>query len=258
MNRVSFVMKSIKAFVIEEEVESLQILQKFAEDNSILISICGFKDNLEESKDLINRHKPELIFINAKDENLKFFHVFNNIDFVVPKIILMSQNIDKAYKAFQLNAVGFLLKPLDFKDIITSVYKALKFREMELSFQKLQVQKIDAINSLNEEKKYVAISSMDKIDLVKTETIVYCKADGKYTEFILEDGNKILSTKNLGEYTQILNQNYFFRIHHSYVINIKHIVKISKKDGYICEFPNGLILPVAKRRMDAFAKFINL
>ncbi|MGZ5255646.1 MAG: LytTR family transcriptional regulator DNA-binding domain-containing protein [Flavitalea sp.] len=47
-------------------------------------------------------------------------------------------------------------------------------------------------------------------------------------------------------------------MHHSYVVNIKHITKILKKDGYSCEFINGIALPVAKRRQEEFIKFIKL
>jgi two-component system LytT family response regulator len=67
-----------------------------------------------------------------------------------------------------------------------------------------------------------------------------------------------LSSKNLGEYKDTLPIAYFFRIHHSYVINIKHIVKINKKDGLYCEFTNGISLPIAKRRQEEFVRFIKL
>ncbi|WP_309846043.1 LytTR family DNA-binding domain-containing protein [Flavobacterium sp. 2755] len=87
---------------------------------------------------------------------------------------------------------------------------------------------------------------------------MFCKADGKYTVFILPNGTSIMSSRNLGEYSAILDDNYFFRIHHSYIINLRHIVKISKKDGYFCELSNGSVLPVAKRRQDDFNKFIKL
>ena len=88
--------------------------------------------------------------------------------------------------------------------------------------------------------------------------ITFCKADGKYTVFILSNGTKVMSSRNLGEYSTILDDSYFFRIHHSYIINLRHIIKISKKDGYFCELSNGVVLPVAKRRQDDFNKFIKL
>ncbi|MBC8769372.1 response regulator transcription factor [Arenibacter sp. BSSL-BM3] len=251
-------MKSIKAVIIEHENETVQLLNKFADENSMLITICGVENGFEAGMELIRQHRPELVFIHACDKNLKLFQLIKNIDFVAPKFIFMSNETSSAYQAFKLNALEFLLKPLHFNDIILSVYKVLKVCEMELSFQKIQLQEIDSINGSQSNKEFIAISSLDKIELVKTDDILYCKADGKYTEFILSNNVKILSTKNLGEHVNILNQNNFFRIHHSYLININHIVKINKKNGYSCEFSNGELLPVAKRRLDDFAKYIRL
>ncbi|WP_031443964.1 LytR/AlgR family response regulator transcription factor [Arenibacter algicola] len=251
-------MQAIKAIIIDNESETIQRIIKFADENVMLIAISGQNDKFETCIDLIKKQKPELIFLDPKDENLQYLQLLNDIDFMVPKFIFMSNDMSKAYQAFKWNAVGFLLKPLNFNDIILSVYKVLKLKGMEQSFQKVQLDEINSINFLNQNKEYIAISSMDKIELVKTTDIIYCKADGKYTEFILANGTKILSTKNLGEYAQTLDSTYFFRIHHSYLINIQHIVKISKKDGYYCEFTNGVMLPVAKRRLDGFSKFIKL
>lgn len=251
-------MRSIKAIIIDEEYESIQRLTKFANENTLLISISGKQDKLKSGIDLIKEQKPELIFLDPNDENLQYLPLINDLDFVVPKLIFISFDVTKAYQAFKSNAAGFILKPLNFNEIILSVYKVLKIKEMELSYQKVQLNEINNINSLSQNKEYVAISSLEKIELVKTKDIIYCKADGKYTEFITTNGEKILSTKNLGEYTPLLNENYFFRIHHSYFINIQHLVKISKKDGYYCEFTNGDMLPVAKRRLEGFSKFIKL
>ncbi|MNG06220.1 LytTr DNA-binding domain protein [compost metagenome] len=104
----------------------------------------------------------------------------------------------------------------------------------------------------------MAVASLEKIELIPMAEISFCKADGKYTVFVLSNGNKIMSSRNLGEYGAILDNSFFFRIHYSYIINIRHISKISKKDGYFCEFSNGAIISVAKRRQDDFNKFIKL
>jgi two-component system LytT family response regulator len=170
----------------------------------------------------------------------------------------MSVDSGRAYEAFKCNAVDFLLKPLDFNNIIISIYKVLKTIEMEISFQNQKLQLIDSINSQHKNNEYIAIASIDKIELLKIDDIIFCKAEGKYTEFTLANGTKKLSSRNLGEYSSTLSENYFFRIHHSYIINIKHVVKISKKEGFYCEFTNGTTLPIAKRRQEEFIRFIKL
>ena len=162
-----------------------------------------------------------MIFLDPSATNLSEFYLIKQLDFNIPKFIFISTDINKAYDAFRYSAADFQLKPLDFNELIVSLYKVIKLIEMELSFQNQKVNQIKSYGSETSENGFIAISSSDKIELIKVEDIMYCKAEGKYTEFVLSNKLKILSSKNLGEYNSLLLNNYFFRIHHSYVVNIK-------------------------------------
>lgn len=251
-------MKQLTAVIVDDDYETTQILNSFVEDNHMILKIVGHGSSVEKSLDLIKLHKPDVIFIDISSKNESLFDYINDLDFNLPKFIFISSNELYALKAFKLNAVDFLIKPLTFNDIILSVYKAIKRIEMELCFQKQRVSEVNALNSIYQNNEYIAISSMDKIELIKMDDIIFCKAEGKYTDFFLVNDKKILSSRNLGEYVSMLDPNYFFRIHHSYIVNIKYITKISKRDGYSCELINGKSLPIAKRRQEEFIKFIKL
>lgn len=251
-------MKLVNAIVIENELESVQTLKRFADDNSLILNIIERAENLKSGIELIKLHKPELIFLNPTPENMADFKMVSDLEFHSPKFIFISGDEKDAYHAYKCNAVDFILKPLDFNAIIISIYKVIKTIEMEISFQNQKLQQINSINTLHQNNDYIAVASIDKIELIKFENIIFCKAEGKYTEFTLTNGMKILSSRNLGEYEHALSEKFFFRIHHSYIINMKHIVKISKKDGFYCEFINGATIPIAKRRQEEFIKFIKL
>ncbi|WP_291136185.1 LytR/AlgR family response regulator transcription factor [Flavobacterium sp. UBA7663] len=251
-------MRLIKAIVVDSNTDVINQLSKFADENAIIIDVCGFCDNLKQSISFIKEHKPELIFLQPTADNLASFSLLKELDFNIPKFIFISDDLTNAYDAYKHNAVDFQKKPLDFNELIISIYKVIKLIEMEISFQNQKVNQIKSLSVENSDNGFIAISSSDKIELIKLEDIVYCKAEGKYTEFVLSNKQKILSSKNLGEYSSILISNYFFRIHHSYVVNVKQIIKITKKDGLYCEFAHGISLPVAKRRQEEFVKFIKL
>src|SRR5690606_32843256 len=157
---------------------------------------------------------------------------------------------EKAYEAFKEKAIDFILKPLQTNNIILSIYKVSNYVEMEMTFQNQKIKDLNSVNSLYLNSDYISVAFVDKIELIKKEDIIFCKADGKYTEFNMINGSKVVSSKNLGEYQDILGEEFFYRIHHSYIINIKHIIKITKKDGYYCEFSNKVKLPIAKRRQE--------
>ncbi|HLF52585.1 LytTR family DNA-binding domain-containing protein [Flavobacterium sp.] len=251
-------MTPINAIIITEEKDTLIILKKFEEENFMIMKIIGEAFSINDGINLIKSNKPDVVFLDIAFKDDAFFEMLDQLEFSIPKLVFISAQEKYAIKAFKHNAIDFLLKPIDFNAIILAVYKVIKRTEMELSYQNQKINNINILNSVNQPNDYVAVSSLDKIELIPMSEIIFCQADGKYTYFVLLNGKKIMSSRNLGEYSTILDNNYFFRIHHSYIINLRHISKISKKDGYFCEFPNGIILPVAKRRQDDFNKFIKL
>jgi len=251
-------MTPVNAIIISEEKETFQILKKFEEENSMIMEIIGNADCIKDGMTLIRSKKPDLILLDIVFKDNLFFEMLEQLEFNIPKLVFISSNKDYAVKAFKHDAVDFLLKPIDFNVIIMAIYKVIKRREMERSYQHQKINNLNILNTVTHKNDYVAVASLEKIELIPMSEITFCKADGKYTVFILSNGTSIMSSRNLGEYSTILDNSYFFRIHHSYIVNLRHVVKISKKDGYFCELSNGVILPVAKRRQDDFNKFIKL
>ena len=248
----------INAIVISEQKETFLILKKFEEENSMIMKIIGDSKCVKDAAVLIKEKKPDVILLDIVLENNLFFEMLEQLEFSIPKLVFISSHKEYAIKAFKHDAVDFLLKPIDFNAIIIAIYKVIKRREMERSYQNQKINNISILNTANQTNDYVAVASLEKIELIPMAEIIFCKAEGKDTVFMLSNGSSVMSSRNLGEYSAILDSTYFFRIHHSYIINLRHIVKISKKDGYFCELSNGVILPVAKRRQDDFNKFIKL
>jgi len=251
-------MTPINALIVSEEKDTLTILKNFEEENFMIMKIIGEVSCAIEAIGIIKLKKPDVVFLDIALKDDIFFEMLEQLEFIIPKLVFISANENYAVKAFKHNAIDFILKPIDFNAIILATYKVIRRTEMERSYQNQKINNINILNSINQPNEYVAISSLDKIELIPMSEIIFCQADGKYTNFFLLNGKKIMSCRNLGEYNSILDHNYFFRTHHSYIINIRHIAKISKKDGYFCELSNGTILPVAKRRQEDFNKFIKL
>ena len=224
----------------------------------MIITLLGCSSTIESGVEQIKSLRPNVVFLDISSDDNYFFELLSKLEFNLPKLIFISSDVTNALVAFKYNAVDFIIKPINFNSIIISIYKSIKLIEMERIYQEQKINTINSINSSSQNVDYVAISSLDKIELIQMKDIIFCQADGKYTNFHLTDGRKIMSSRNLDEYSTILDANYFFRIHHSYIINLRHISKISKKYGYFCELLNKVTLPIAKRRQDDFNKFIKL
>jgi two-component system LytT family response regulator len=225
-------MTLINAFLIEENLKTVQSFETFSKENSSIFSIVGKAKSVKEGFKEITLLKPNLI-------------------------IFIGTNEKEAYQAFKHHAVDFLLKPINFEEFATSLKKVMHHFERDLAY--LQV-----LNGCNNEwlsqptKDFFIVSSVDKIEIIKFTEVLYCKADGKYTEFFLQNGDKVLSSKNIGEYQNIFPTANFFRIHNSCLVNVHQILRINKKDGLYCEFKNGVDLPVAKRKEKEFLKYLRV
>nr|WP_315147133.1 LytTR family DNA-binding domain-containing protein [uncultured Flavobacterium sp.] len=249
-------MQVLKVIVIDIEIETIKLFEQFEKENTFLLNIITIIPDCTFLVDLVNENKPDLLIVSLDNDSFNP-SILNTISVHKPKTLFVSKDKTNAYNAFKFNGLDFLLKPLDYNELIISFYKTVKFIEMESVYHDDKIGKIKTLNVLHQNSDYVAIASVDKIELLKIDDIIFCKADGKYTEFYVNKDTKIVSSRNLGEYASLLENN-FFRIHHSYIVNIKYLVKIIKKDGLYCEFSNGYVLPVAKRRQEEFIKFIKL
>jgi two-component system LytT family response regulator len=108
-------------------------------------------------------------------------------------------------------------------------------------------------------RDYVAIATVEEIYFIKMNEIIYCKSEGRYTKFYLQNGKISISSKNLGDYeSRVLDKGSFFRIHNSFIINMRFLVRIIKIDGNSCEMENGIFIPISKRRFEEFNRYINL
>lgn len=144
------------------------------------------------------------------------------------------------------------IKPLIMTEVVKEVSNIIKNLELQ-NFITVED------DSKNKYREYVALSSLDQIDFIKMADIMFCMADGKYTKFHLANGNIFLSSKPIGSFEyRVLDIDHFFRIHNSYIINMRFVAKINKKDGIACEMLNGLSIPISKRRLQDFNKFIKL
>ena len=248
-------MTLINAFLIEDNLKTIQSFETYSSENPTSFSIVGKAKTVKEGLEEIPFLKPNLIIVSASKENINDFGILNNIDFLEAKFIFTGSNEIEAYQALKLNAIDFLLQPINFDEFTTSLKKVIHYFERELAYFKV-------LNTANNQwlsaasKDFFIVSSLDKIEIIKFSEVLYCKADGKYTEFFLQNGEKVLSSKNIGEYQTIFPTSCFFRIHNSCLVNVHHIVRINKKDGLYCEFKNGVDLPVSKRKEKEFLFFL--
>ena len=199
--------------------------------------------------------KEELINIAALTKLVNNYCTSN----IVESIALPIESVFIEINIIKPETISVDLKPLIMEEVILAVSKIVKKIEMK-SFMDIQnSEEIADFNSSKIHREYVAISSIDEINFLKMDDIMYCQADGKYTKFFLANGNTFLSSKNLGDYeNRVLDESHFFRVHNSYIVNMRFVARIDKRDGMSCELLNGINIPISNRRLEKFNRFIRI
>lgn len=245
----------IQAFLIDDDPKSIKSLELFSKDNPEVLSIIGSAKSFTESYITLCQLQPDLIILRATKDNLSQLESLRTQDFLEVKCICIGAKED-AYLAIKQQVIDFLLHPIKEDELAAALIKVGHLMEREANFLQLKNATSIAASLGHANKDFFVVSSIDKIEIIKFKEVLYCKADGKYTEIFLQNGTKIVSSKNIGEYQQMFPLHHFFRIHNSTLINVHQIVRINKKDGLYCELNNGLDLPVAKRKEREFLLYL--
>ncbi|MBE9577511.1 LytR/AlgR family response regulator transcription factor [Flavobacterium proteolyticum] len=249
-------MKKYTAFIVDDEDRNVNIIVHFLNKFCPNIQIIGSSNSFEEAIGKINLLKPEILYLDIQLHNKTAFELLDVIDISEVEIVLVTAYENYAVKAFKYNVLDYVMKPISIEDIVLASNKAISRIEEKEIFDNSKVLEMQ-INNL-EYSSFITISSIDKIDIIKKNEILFCKSDGRYTTFYLKNEEEYVACKNIGEYENILTDNCFFRIHQSYIINLDFVVSVNKKSGYYCEMINGARLPIAKRRQEALNKILKV
>ena len=247
-------MDAYTAVIIDDSVIDLLALKKIISSYCINIDSVVVVSSIEDGIIEIKANKPDLVFMDVMFKESNVFDSLDKFNLGNTPIIFISSEKEYAVNAFENNAVDFILKPFKVENVILAINKAIR----KIETDNFQSHNTSSVRNGNANFDYLAIASIDKIDFIKKEDVMFCMAEGKYTTFFLSGGKKIVSSKNLGEYEKVLDCSCFYRVHHGYIINIRHLTSIIKKDGVYCELTNRITIPVSKRRQESFNKFIKL
>ncbi len=139
-----------------------------------------------------------------------------------------------------------MLKPIDENEFCEAVERAIS----NINNSRLQEQ-IETFFNIYERKtqsRKIVLKTAEAINIVDISDIVYCKSDSNYTTFFFKNGEKVMISRGMKEYEELLSDYGFFRPHHSYLVNIQHISKLDKSDGGYLILKDGSEIPVSSRR----------
>lgn len=252
---------SLKAIIIDDEDLARKNLSMLLTDNCKDVEVIDTAGNIVEAKTKIESLNPDVIFLDirmpSRAEGFDLLESLEKRDFFV---VFVTAFKDYAVKAFNANAIHYVLKPIDIDELVSAVNKVKEAKELFTNLPENYNSYFDSIKNLSsslENKGYgkkIAISYTKGIKLIETINITHLEASGNCTMLYFTDGKRYLDTRTLKVYESILNPHEFYRIHKSHIINLEYLKEYMNEDGHMAILTNGIILPVARNRVSSFVK----
>jgi two-component system LytT family response regulator len=215
--------------------------------------LIGDANNTNEGKELIQQTKPELVFLDIEMPYGNGFDLLNKLMPVDFEVIFVTAFDKYMLQALKYSALDFLLKPVNIEELKNAVKNAeIRIRKNSVN-QQLSIL-LDNFKKQESGLKKIAIPTADGFDFILIEDIIRCEAQGAYTKIHITNSKKILVSRPLKDYENLLPEDIFFRIHNSHLINLNFIKKYNRGRGGMVELDDGSVLEVASRRKDEFLK----
>jgi two-component system LytT family response regulator len=175
-----------------------------------------------------------------------------------PEIIIVTGHENYAINALKMSVVDYLLKPLNKEDL-----KAAFNRCRERLNSKKELERYRAlVHNMKTEKSQnhkLGLTQQDAVIFVEVKDIIRCEASSNYTIVVVNGAKKVMVTKTLRQFEEILEPYGFIRVHRSHLVNPEHVIKLNKSDGVQIEMSDGVLVDVASNQKNFFLeRFLKL
>ncbi len=257
-------MKNLRAVIIDDEANARQALHNMLQLVAPEVEICGEAKNVDLGIELINTQKPNLVFLDIQMPGKTGFDLLSSFEKLDFGVVFTTAYQEYALKAFRFSAIDYLLKPIDPDELQEAV---AKYKEIVGEVDKKQLEILqEHLNSPTQSEsksrkanlnQRIALPSAEGVHFINLSDIIQCESLGSYTKFHLMSGQKIVVSKLLKDYEEILDNYQFFRIHQSNIINLEHIKRYVKGDGGQVWMVDNAEIEVSRRRKDEFLELLS-
>lgn len=235
----------MRAILVDDEIANLENLKILLNKHCPSIKVVASAANIDDAFAQVNLHHPDLLFLDIQMGKTTGFDLLNLLTEKTFEVVFVTAYDNYGIQAVKFAALDYLLKPVDPEELKAAVGKAeIRFKNKingeQLNFLLGQIKK----NESGSPK--IALPQQHEIRYVQVDDIIRCVADNTYTFFFLSNGDKILISKPLKEYSDLLKPQGFVRSHQSHLVNPKFVKSWLKEDGGTLLMNNGDKIPVSK------------
>ncbi|SNY95452.1 LytR/AlgR family response regulator transcription factor [Flagellimonas pacifica] len=240
---------TLKVVIVEDEKHSRETLKTLLEEFCRDVKVIAMASSVNEAIKVLSVFSPDVVFLDIELQSGVGFDILEQIKEPSFEIIFTTAFEKYAIKAIKFSSLDYLLKPIDLDELQQAVEKARN--RMDTNVYRQQIDNLmQSLSRESNKQEKICLATTAGMEFIAIEDIVLCKAGGSYTSFILKDKKKLLVSKHLKEYENLLADQQFMRVHNSYLINLKEVKKYIKSDGGYIIMSNDMHVNLSPRKKD--------
>lgn len=246
----------IKAIIIDDEINNQELIFNLLKSYAENVHVVAMAESVEKGYKSILEHKPDLVFLDIQMPDGTGFDLLKLFEKINFKVIFVTAHQEFAIEAFKYSALDYLLKPLSPVNLLTAVKKAeesINNDELNIKFKTL----IDNIAEPTKNKRKIVLKTLERIYSVDVNDIIRLESDGGYTKAYLSDGKRIMVSRTLKEFEELLTDVGFIRVHNSHIININQLFCFEKSENHIV-MKDDSIVPVSNRKKESVLELLEM
>ena len=243
----------LKIIIIDDEEHIRSLIRNIVKSYAKGVEVVAEANSVASGLKSIREHQPDVVLLDIKMADGTGFDLLNQLHEIRFKLIFITAYGEYAIRAFKYSAVDYILKPVDADDLLAAIRRAQDILQQEMILR---------INALQENIRQdgmhqkIVLKTLDNIHIIRVDELLYCESDHVYTRLHLADGRKILVSRLLKEFEEMLSGQGFMRVHRSFLINMNHVVCFEKMEGGYVVLKNDDKIPVASRKREQLIRWI--
>lgn len=253
---------SVSVLIVDDEKKAcINLKNLLLEYVDPEINICGIANDTKEAETQIEKLSPDAVFLDIEMPNENAFHFLERISPVNFEVIFVTAYDEYAIKAFKLNALDYILKPIsiiELRNAFAKLKDKIRYKKIindrSVSYRELSD---EVANKIKHQK--ITLKDINVTETVHFKDIFFVEAQGSYSRIVYVKDKTIkemVMSSPLSDYEEILPGDQFYRIHRSYLINCAQIQKIFSDGSNQVVMKNNLTIPVSRRRYAALLDFL--
>lgn len=239
----------IKAVLIDDEPSAIRVLSKLLDQSPQCVEVVGTANNLLDGIQEIRKHAPDLVFLDVQMPRQAGYEIVNYIDNIDFHIIFVTAFDQYAVRAFEVNAIDYLLKPVN----RSRLYEAVQKVQSHLLLKATASEYVSMVQDIERKTiNKIIIPQIGERKIISVAEIKAIEAEGAYTKIYMQSGLIITTSKNLKYFDSILEKHdSFFRCHRSWLVNLHFVTHFNKTESTIT-LEDGLLGKIARTQYEDF------